>query len=107
MELRKKFHLQLHKKINKILRNNIKNKCVQKSGCSRLMAYSLKNPAYEVSPWLSPGNLTSEGLPPFPEVTRVAHDAYAVRTNDMIYAQHLLSPWLSEILAGTRQRQPI
>lgn len=44
-----------------------------KSDIAGLRLLSLESPDYKVGPWLASGYLDSGGLPPSPEMMRVAH----------------------------------
>lgn len=63
----------------------------------------LARPDLKVSPCSPSGNCVSGGLPPFPEKSGLL---CLNCINNMVYAEHLLSLWESELLVHARQTMP-
>lgn len=59
-----------------------------------------ERPAYKFGPWLASGNLDSGWVPN----TLMRPTGPRMCTNNVVYAEHLLSAWESEALVHARQR---
>ena len=64
-----------------------------------------KSPVCKVGPWLATGHLDIEKIPTLPR-TDESGSLCLNCTNNMVFAEHLLSFWESGILVCARQRVP-